>query len=147
MARASVHGEATDGSNSFLFIGQRTDWVGTEKQRRVHREATEYVVFIRSQPAWMEQPIETRPGIPQNGGNGLVFDRPWSKRDPVHQDGSGVLQNRGNRLMLDLLWSKRVPLDREGCGVPQNGGNKLLFDLLRSKRGSCSSGGVWHTTK
>ena len=30
-------------------------WVETEKlRRRFHREATEYVVFIGSQPAWTE---------------------------------------------------------------------------------------------
>src|SRR4051812_16337341 len=64
-------------------------WVGMEKlHRRVHGEATECVVFIGRQrnascssggngtrgrqPAWTEQPMETRPGVPQNGGNGLV---------------------------------------------------------------------------
>ena len=89
--------------------------------RRVHGEATECVVFIGR--AWTEQAMETRPGVPQNGGNGLVFDRPRSKRDPVHREGSGVPQNGGNRLVLDLLWSKQGPVDREGCGAPQNGGN------------------------
>ena len=86
-ARARVHG-----------------WVGTEKQRhrRVHAEPTGWVgmecivVFIGSQQAWTEQPMETRPGVPQNGGNGLVFDRPRSKRDPVHREGSGIPQNGGN---------------------------------------------------
>ena len=43
----------------------------------------------------MEQAMETRPGVPQNGGNSLVFDRPRSKRDPVHREGSGVSQNGG----------------------------------------------------
>ena len=98
--------------------------------RHVHWEATEYVVFIGSQPAWMEQPMETRPGVPQNGGNGLVFDRPRSKRDPVHREGSGVPQNGGNGLLLDLLRSKRGPVDREGCGIPQNGGNGLVLECL-----------------
>ena len=94
--------------------------------RRVHGEATECIVFIRRQRnaweptgwvrtecvimfigrVWTEQPMETRPGIPQNGGNGLVFDRPRSKRDPVHREGSGVPQDVGNELVLDLLWSK-----------------------------------------
>ena len=96
-ARARVHG-----------------WVGTEKQhrRRVHGEATECVVFMGrqrnascssggnrtrgSQPSWTEQEMEMRPGVPQNEGNGLVFDRPRSKRDPVHREGSGVPQNGGN---------------------------------------------------
>ena len=91
--------------------------------------------------------METRPGVPKNGGNGLVFDRPWSKWDLVHQEGSGITQNGGSGLLLDLLQLKRGLVDREGCGIPQNGGNRLLFNLLRSKRGSCSSGGVWHTTK
>ena len=40
--------------------------------------------------------METRPGVPQNGGNGLVFDQPRSKRDHVHREGSGVPQNGGN---------------------------------------------------
>src|SRR3954462_3885317 len=52
------------------------------------------VVFIGR--AWMEEAMETRPGVPQNGGNDLVFDRPRSKRDPVHREGSGVTQNGGN---------------------------------------------------
>src|SRR3954471_418617 len=80
-ARARVHG-----------------WVGTEKQRRrrVHGEPTGWVrtecvvVFIGR--AWTEQPMETWLGIPQNEGNGLVFDRPRLKRDPVHREGSGVPQ-------------------------------------------------------
>ena len=64
--------------------------------RRVHREATEHVLFIGSQLAWTEQPMETSPGEPQNEGNGLVFDRPRWKRDPVHREESGVPQNGGN---------------------------------------------------
>ena len=84
---------------------------------RVHGEATECVVFIGR--AWMELAMETRPGVPQNGGNGLVFYRPRSKQDPVHREGYGVPQNGGNRLLLDFLRSKRGPVDREGCGVPQ----------------------------
>ena len=64
--------------------------------RRVCWEATKRVLFIESQPAWTEQAMETRPGVPQNGGNGLVFDRPRWKRDHVHREGSGVPQNGGN---------------------------------------------------
>ena len=52
------------------------------------------VVFIGR--AWTEQAMDTRPGVPQNGGNGLVFDQPHSKRDPVHREGSGVPQNGEN---------------------------------------------------
>ena len=125
-ARAHVHG-----------------WVGTEKQRRrrVHGEATESVVFMGrqrnvscssggngtrgSQSAWMEQAMETRPGIPQNGGNGLVFDRPRSKRDPVHREGSGVPQNGGNR---PPMVETGVLLIGTGCGVPQNGRNGLVLE-------------------
>ena len=76
----------------------------------------------------MEQAIETRPSVPQNGGNNLVFDRPHSKRDPVHREGSGVPQNRGNRLVLDLLRLKWGPVDREGCGVLQSRGNGLVLE-------------------
>ena len=44
--------------------------------------------------------METRPGVLQNGGNDLVFDRTRLKRDPVDQEGSGVSQNRGNELPM-----------------------------------------------
>ena len=94
---------------------------GSERQNCV-------VVFIGSEPAWTEELIETRPGVPQNEGNNLVFDQPRSKQDPIHREGYGILQNRGNRLMLDLLWSKRGLVDRKGCGVSQNGGNRLVLE-------------------
>ena len=101
-------------------------WIGTEKQRRhrVHGEPIGWVetecvsVFIGR--AWMEQAMETRPGVTQNGGNGLVFDRPRSKRDPVH---------------------------REGSGVPQNGGKRPSVRPCTIETGSYSSGRVWGTTK
>src|SRR3954468_20841429 len=82
-----VYGEATE---CVVFIGRQqnawepTGWVGTEC----------VVVFIGR--AWTEQVMETRPGVPQNRGNGLVFDRPCPKRDPVHREGSGVPQNGRN---------------------------------------------------
>ena len=44
----------------------------------------------------MEQAMETRPGVPQNGGNGLVFDRPRLEWDPVHREGSGISKNGRN---------------------------------------------------
>ena len=56
-----VHGEAT---KCVVFIGRQqnawepTGWVRTEC----------VVVFIGR--AWTEQAMETRPGVPQNGGNG-----------------------------------------------------------------------------
>ena len=109
--------------------------------RRVHREAMEHVLFIGR--AWTEQPMETRHVVPQNGGNGLVFDRPRLKRDHVHREGSGVPQNGGNGpptvetgvVLSGGVWrtAKRRkltsygriggPVHREGCGVPQNGRN------------------------
>ena len=76
-----VHGEATEW---VVFIGRQwnawepTGWVETECM----------VVFIGR--AWMEQAMETRLGVPQNGRNDHVFDRPRSKRDLVHREGSGV---------------------------------------------------------
>ena len=102
-----------------VFMGRQRNascsW-GGNRMHRVHGEATKCVVFIRRQwnaweptswvrtecvvvfigRAWTEQAMETRLGVPQNGGNGLVFDRPRSKYDPVHQEGSGVPQNGGN---------------------------------------------------
>ena len=98
------------------------------------------VVFIGSQPSWTEQPMETRPGVPQNGGNGLVFDRPRSKRDPVHREGSGVPQNGGNGPPTVETGVLLI-----GRGVAYRKTDET--DLLRSKRGSCSSGGVWRTAK
>ena len=129
--------------------------------RRVHREATEcVVVFIRR--AWTEQAMETRPRIPQNGGNGLVFDRPRSKRDPVHREGSGVPQNGGNGpptvetgvLLIgrgvayrktdetDLCWSATVETGvmfiGRGVAYRKTGLHRILFistvDLLQPPR-------------
>ena len=94
----------------------------------------------RSQPAWTEQAMETRPGVPQNGGNSLVFDRPRSKRDPVHREGSGVPQNGGNGPPTVETGVLLI-----GRGVAYRKTDET--DLLRSKRGSCSSGGVWRTAK
>ena len=133
-ARARVHG-----------------WVGTEKQRRrrVHGEATECIVFIGRQRnaweptswvrtecvvvfigrAWTEQVMEMRPGVPHNRGNGLVFDRPSSKQDPVHQEGSGVPQNRGNGPPTVETGVLLI-----GRGVAYRKTEET--DLLRSKRGS-----------
>ena len=96
MARTRVHG-----------------WVRTEKPRLPPPQKNSIVVVFMgrqqntscssggngtrgSQPAWTEQVMEMRPGVPQNGGYGLVFDRPRLKRDPVHREGSGVPQNGGN---------------------------------------------------
>ena len=87
-----------------VFMGRQRNascsW-GGNGMRRVHGEATKCVMFIRR--AWTEQAMETRPGIPHNGGNGLVFDRPRSKRDPVHQRGVAYRKTEET----DLLRSER----------------------------------------
>ena len=44
--------------------------------------------------------METRPGVSQNGANGLVFDRPRSKRDPIHREGSDIPQTEETNLCL-----------------------------------------------
>ena len=94
----------------------------------VHGEATECVVFIGR--AWTEQAMETRPGVPHNGGNGLVFDRPCSKRGPVDREGSGVQQNK----------EKGPPMVETGVLLIERGvayRKTDETDLLRSKWGSC----------
>ena len=163
-ARARVHG---------------CGWVGTEKlrRRRVHGEATECVVFMRRQwnagepadwvgtecvvvfieRAWTEQAMETRPSVPQNGGNSLVFDRPHSKRDPIHREVSGVPQNGGNGppmvetgiLLIgrsvayrktdetDLCWSATVETGVLLIGRSVAYCKTEETDLLRSKQRSC----------
>src|SRR5215216_4698735 len=88
MARARVHGEAPEGSSGVLFISSQP--AGSERRN--------CIVFIRRQrnascssgANRLDGTAETRPGIMQNGGNGLMFDRLRSKRDPVHWEGSGV---------------------------------------------------------
>ena len=128
-ARARVHG-----------------WVGTEKlhRRRVHGESTSWVgtecvvVFIGR--AWTEQPMETRPGVPQNGGK-----RPPTVETGVLLIGRGVAYRKMEE--TDLLRSKRGLVDREECGIPQNGGNELVLERYGQNGGSCSSGGVWGTAK
>ena len=116
-----VHGKATE---CVVFIGRQlnawepTGWVGTEC----------VVVFIGR--AWTEQAMKTRPAVPQNGGNGLVFNRPRSKWDPVDWEGSGVPQNGGNR---PPTVETGVLLIRRGVAYRKTDET----DLLRSKRGSC----------
>ena len=113
--------------------------------RRVHREATERVGANRLGRNGMCGRVHregldgTGDGneacVPQNGGNDLVFDRPHSKRDPVHREGSSVLQNGGNGPPTVETGVLLI-----GRGVAYHKTNKT--DVLRSKRGSCSSGGV-----
>ena len=117
--------------------------------RRDHGDATDCAVFIGR--AWLEHGMETRPSVPQNGGNGLVFVRPRSKRDPVHREGSGVPQNGGNglarvktRVLLigrgvayrkteetDLCWSATVEtvvlLIGRGVAYCKTGLHEILF--------------------
>src|SRR3990170_4742598 len=95
--------------------------------RRVHREATEYVVFIGSQPAWTEQLIETRPGVLQNRVNGLVFNRPRWKRGPVHREGCGVPQKGGNRLVLERYGRNGVLIIERGVAYRKTGLHEILF--------------------
>ena len=100
--------------------------------RRVHREATERVLFIGSQPAWTEQPKRALAYCRMEemafcstayGRNGVLFIR------------KGLAYRRTEEMAL--------------CSTG-HGGNGILFigrglayrkteetDLLRSKRGSC----------
>ena len=66
----------------------------------VQWEATEYVVFIGSQPAWTEQP-KLGLAYRRTEEMGLLFDRVRSKQGPVHREVSGVPQNGGNGLVFD----------------------------------------------
>jgi len=68
-----------NGRNIAMFIGRQPT-------------GSEYVVFIRSQPAWTEQPKQ---GLTyrRTEETGLLFDRVRSKRGPVHREGCGVPQN------------------------------------------------------
>src|SRR4051812_49515662 len=87
--RRRVHGEATE---CIVFMGRQRNascsW-GGNGMRRVHGEATKCVVFTGRQRnaweptgwvgtecvvmfigrAWTEQAMETRPGVPHNGGS------------------------------------------------------------------------------
>ena len=136
-----------------VFMGRQQNascsWGGNE-MRRVHGEAAECVMFMGRQwnaweptgwvrtkcvvvfigRAWTKHAMETRPGVPQNGGNGLVFDRPCSKRDPVHWEGSGVPQNGGNEPPTVETGVLLI-----GRGVAYRKTEET--DLLQSKRGSC----------
>ena len=108
--------------------------------RRAHREATEHVGANRlgrnemrhhvHQGGLDEHAMETRPGVPQNEGNGLMFDRTCLKQDHVHREGSGVPQNGGNGPPTAetgvLLMGKCVAYRQTE-----------ETDLLRSKQGSC----------
>ena len=107
-ARAHVHGEAATASCS--SGANRLGRNSRSKLGLAYRKTEETafcstghgrngIMFIGR--AWTERAMEIRSGVPQNGGNGLVLDRPHLKRDPVHREGSGILQNGGNRLVLE----------------------------------------------
>ena len=128
---------------TYIRAGSRTPtrayvhgWVGTEKhhRRRVHGEPTGLVgmecvvVFIGR--AWTEQAMEARPGVPHNGGNSLVFDRPRSKRGPADREGPRVPQNGG-----DGPPTVETGVLLIGRGVAYRKTEET--DLLRSKRRSC----------
>ena len=86
----------------------------------------------------MEHAMEMRPGVPQNGGNGLVFDRLRSKWDPVHREGSGVPQNEGNGLCWSATVETGVLFIRRGVAYRKTGLHGILFistvDLLQPPR-------------
>ena len=73
--------------------------------------------------------METRPGVLHNGGNGLVFDWPRSKRGTVDREGPGVPQNKGN-----IPPTVKTGVLLIGRGVVYRKTDET--DLLRSKRGS-----------
>ena len=89
-----VHREATE---CVMFIGRQqnawkpTGWVGTEC----------VVMFIGR--AWTEQAMETRPGVPQNGGNGLCST--GHVRNGILFIGRGLAYRKTEE--TDLLRSKR----------------------------------------
>ena len=68
-----------------MFIGSQP--AGSERRNCVF-------VFIGSQPAWTEQLMETRPGIPRNVGNGILFI------------GRGLVYRKTEE--TDLCWSARA---------------------------------------
>ena len=112
-----VHGEATEW---VVFIGrQRNAW---EPTGRVGTECV--VVFIGR--AWMEQAMETRPSVPHNGGNG----------PPTFGTGSYI----SGRLWRTAKQRKRTSYGRNrvlliGRGVAYRKTEET--DLLHSKWGSC----------
>ena len=135
----------------YIWVGSRTPtrayvWLGLVYMAGSERRNCVVVVFIGRQrnascslggnrtrgcqPAWTEQPMETRPGVPHNGGNGLVFDRPRSKLGPVDREGPGVSQNGGNGPSTVETGVLLI-----GRGVAYRKTEET--DLLRSKRGSC----------
>ena len=113
-----------------------------------------------------------RPGCKKENTATYVYIQAGSRSILAHTYDEGSctwLGRNGETASSSCSWGgngmRRV--HGEGCGVPQNGGNGpptvetgvLLIgrgvayrktdetDLPRSKRGSCSSGGVWRTTK
>ena len=77
---------------------------------RAHRE-----------PTGLDRTGQIRPSVPQNRGNGLVFELLRSKRHPIDREGCGLPQNGGNELVLEHYGRNGGPVHREGCGVSQNG--------------------------
>src|SRR5215216_5821152 len=79
-----------------------------------------------------------RPGIPQNGGNRLVFECLRSKRGLVEREGCVVPQTGGNGLVLECYGRNGGPVHWEGVAYRKTGLHELLFistiDLLQPSR-------------
>ena len=88
----------------------------------------------------MEQTMETRPSVPQNGGNGpptvetgvLLIGRGVAYRRTEETDllrskqgscSSGGVWRTAKRRKRTSYGRNGGPVDREGCGIPQNGRN------------------------
>ena len=66
-----------------------------------------------------------------------MFDRPRSKRDPVHWEGSGVPQKRKKQTSYG---QNGGPIDREGVAYRKTDETDLCWSAT-AERGSCSSRG------
>ena len=75
----------TYGQVSCTWLGQNGERASSSCSWGANRLGRNECMLVFIGRAWTEQAMETSPGVPQNGGNSLVFDRPRSKRHPVHR--------------------------------------------------------------
>ena len=104
-----------------------------EKLRHVHREATECIMFIGSQPAWMEHPKrglayrrteETALCSTAYGRNGILFtDRGLAYRKTEETDFSSTSYGRNGVLLIGrgVAYRKTEEIDFSSTSYSRNG--------------------------
>ena len=108
--------------------------LGGNEMCHVHQEATEYVVFIGSQPGWTEQPKQGL-AYRRTEETGPLFDCVRSKWGPVHREGSSIPQKQRKHTCVGVPMVETPSCWSRGVWRTAKQRNRLVLERLQSKRG------------